>query len=178
MTTNFYDFNTATTQTNYDLIPRGTIAKVNIHIKRGGYDDLENGWTGGYTTKNRVTGAIYLDCEFTVLEGKYYRRKIWSLIGLYSDKNNNKWGEIGRSFIRSILNSAKGFSDKDNSEAAQEARKIKDFGELEGLEFITKIDVELDSNGNERNVIKVAVDSSHKDYAKYMSGNNDIPGWA
>jgi hypothetical protein len=118
-----------------------------------------------------------LDCEFSVLEGEYHKRKIWSLIGLYSDKNNNKWGEMGRSFIRSILNSARGFSDKDNTEIAQEARKINNFSELEGLEFVAKIDTELDSNGIERNVIKAALDPSHKDYAKYMSGNNDIPNW-
>lgn len=178
MTTNFYDFNTATTQINYDLIPKGTIAKVNIHIKPGGYNDAENGWTGGYATKNSVTGAVYLDCEFTILEGEYYKRKIWSLIGLYSDKNNNKWGEIGRSFIRSILNSARNFSDKDNSESAQIARKINDFSELEGLEFIAKIDTELDASGIERNVIKLALDPSHKDYTKYMSGSNNILSWA
>lgn len=176
MDTNFYDFNTVTTQTNYDLVPRGTIAKVNIHIKRGGYNDESQGWLQDYATKSTISGAIYLDAEFTILEGEYCKRKIWSLIGLYSEKNNNKWGEIGRSFIRSILNSAKGVSNKDTSEAAQEARKIKDFSELEGLEFIAKVDIELDSNGNERNVIKVALDPSHKDYAKYMSGNN-IQNW-
>lgn len=109
MDANFYDFNTATTQTNYDLIPRGTIAKVNIHIKRGGYNDESQGWSGGYATKSSNSGAIYLDCEFTVLEGEYYKRKTFGLIGLYSEKNNNKWGEMGRSFIRSILNSARGF---------------------------------------------------------------------
>lgn len=175
---NYYDFNTAVLQANYDLIPRGTIAKVNIHIKRGGYNDESQGWHGGYATKSKNSGAIYFDCEFTVLEGEYSKRKVWSLIGLYNDNNNNKWGEMGRSFIRSILNSARGFSDKDNSDAAQEARKIIDFSELDGLEFIAKIDIEVDASGTERNVIKFALDPSHKDYTKYMSGSNDILSWA
>ncbi|MCC8368791.1 MAG: hypothetical protein LN573_01735 [Rickettsia endosymbiont of Oxypoda opaca] len=102
------------------------------------------------------------------------------MIGLYSEKNNNSWGDIGRGFIRSILNSARGFSDKDNSEYAKYARKIKNFSELDGLEFVAKIDIELDSSGNEKNVIKVAVDPSHKDYAKFMDNNadiTDIAGW-
>jgi hypothetical protein len=177
---NYYDFNTATNQSGFDLISKGTIAKVNLRIKHGGYNDEAQGWIGGYATRNNISGAIYLDCEFTILSGEYTKRKIWSMIGLYSEKNNNSWGDIGRGFIRSILNSARGFSDKDNSEYAKYARKIKNFSDLDGLEFVAKIDIELDSSGNEKNVIKVAVDPSHKDYAKFMDNNadiTDIAGW-
>jgi hypothetical protein len=100
------------------------------------------------------------------------------MIGLYSEKNNNKWGEIGRSFIRSILNSARGFSDKEDSEYAKYARKINDFGDLEKLEFfIVRIDTEVDQSGNEKNVIKVALDPYHKDYVKFMDDITDIPAW-
>ncbi|WP_342270490.1 hypothetical protein [Rickettsia endosymbiont of Orchestes rusci] len=177
----YYDFNTATNQANFDLIPKGTIAKVNLRIKRGGYNDAESGWTGGYATKNDISGAIYLDCEFTILSGEYAKRRVWSMIGLYSEKNNNRWGEIGRSFIRSILNSARGFSDKEDSEYAKYARKINNFGDLENLEFfITRIDIEVDQSGNEKNVIKVALDPYHKDYVKFMDNNadiTDIAGW-
>ena len=173
----YYNFNTAASQINYDLIPKDTIAKVILHIKRGGYNDESQGWLLGYATRSKASGAIYLDCEFTVLEGEYHKRKIWSLIGLYSENNNNKWGEMGRSFIRSILNSSRGFSDKDTSEAAQEARKILGFSELDGLEFIARIDTELDSNSNERNVIKIAIDKSHKNYIKYMNSGNDLHSW-
>ena len=38
-----------------------------------------------------------------------------------------------------MLNSTKGFSDKDNSDAAQLARRINSFADLNGLEFIAKI---------------------------------------
>jgi len=175
----FYDFNTAEEQTEFNLIPKGTIAKVNMQIKPGGYNDPDKGWTLGYATKNQTTGAIYLSCEFTVLEGEHARRKIWSNIGLYSDKNNNRWGDIGRSFIRSILNSAKGFSDKDNSEAAQVARKIESFADLEWIEFAARIDIEQDQDGNYRNVIKHAIDPSHKDYKAVMGlAAIDKPSWA
>jgi len=177
---NYYDFNTATNQSGFDLIPKGTIVKVNLHIKRGGYNDEAQGWLGGYATRNNISGAIYLDCEFTILTGEYAKRRIWSMIGLYSEKNNNSWGDIGRGFIRSILNSARGFSNKDDSVAAQEARKINNFSELDGLEFVAKIDTEVDQSDNEKNVIKVAIDPSHKNYAKFMDDNTDITdiaGW-
>ena len=43
----------------------------------------------------------YLNGEFTVLEGQYAKRKIFTLIGLYSAKGP-EWAKMGRSFVRGI----------------------------------------------------------------------------
>jgi len=178
-TISFYDFNSAEEQTEFNLIPKGTIAKVNMSIKPGGYNNPDKGWTGGYATKSQTSEAIYLNCEFTVLEGEYKGRKIWNIIGLYSEKNDNRWGDIGRSFMRSLLNSAKGFSDKDNSDEAQNARKINSFSDLEYIGFVARIDIEQDQDGNYRNVIKCAIDPSHKEYGKAMGpATLAKPSWA
>ena len=83
--TNWNNFNTAEDQNCYGLIPNGTIAKVRMTIKPGGYDDVAQGWTGGYAARSEA-GAVYLNLEFVVLEGEYTRRKVWSCIGLYSEK--------------------------------------------------------------------------------------------
>ena len=165
---NYYDFNTADKQ--FDLIKKGTLAKVCMRIKCGGYNDQSKSWTKGYATKNDLTGSIYLSCEFTILAGEYKGRKVWSLIGLYSDKNNNRWGDMGRSFLRGILNSSKGFTDKDVSDDAIAARKIESFAQLDGIEFVAKIDVENDENGGEKNVIKTAITKEHKNYHQLMTG--------
>jgi hypothetical protein len=77
------DFNDA--QSNTNLIPKGTLAKVRLTIRPGGFDDASQGWTGGFATRSS-TGAVYLNGEFTVTEGQYARRKIFKLIGLYSPK--------------------------------------------------------------------------------------------
>jgi hypothetical protein len=98
------DFNSA--QSNTNVIPKGTLAKVRLTIRPGGFDDPSQGWTGG-SPRRAATGAVYLDAEYTVLEGPYARRKIWSLIGLYSPKGPD-WANMGRSLIRGILNSARG----------------------------------------------------------------------
>ena len=50
--------------------------------------DPAQGWTGGYATRSD-SGAVYLNAEFTVLEGPYSRRKIFTLIGLYSPKGRS-----------------------------------------------------------------------------------------
>jgi len=132
MTGSWNDFNDA--KQNSNIIPKGTLAKVRLTIRPGGYDDPAQGWTGGYATRG-TTGSVYLSGEFTVLEGPYARRKIFTLIGLYSPKGPD-WTNMGRSLIRGMLNSARGISDKDNSAQAQAARRIAVFTDLDGLEFI------------------------------------------
>lgn len=161
------DFNSADDQSGFDVIPKGTLAKVRMTIKPGGHDDASQGWTGGWATRSNTTGAVYLNCEFVVLEGKYARRKIWSLIGLYSAKGPD-WANIGRAFIKGILNSSRGVSNKDNSPAAQNARRINGLGDLDGVEFAARIDIEKDQNGDDRNKIKMAITPDNKEYASLM----------
>ena len=158
------DYNDA--RSNPNLIPKGTLAKVRLSIRPGGFDDAGQGWTGGYATRGN-SGAVYLNGEFTVLEGQYAKRKIWTLIGLYSPKGP-EWANMGRSLIRGMLNSARGLSDKDVSPQAQAARRIAGFADLDGLEFVARIDVGSDTNGDEKNEVRGAVTRDHKGYAEVM----------
>ena len=166
------DFNDA--QPNSNVIPKGTLAKVRLTIRPGGFDDPAQGWTGGYATRGS-TGAVYLNGEFTVLEGPYAKRKIWSLIGLYSPKGPD-WANMGRSLVRGMLNSARGISDKDNSAQAQAARRINGFADLDGIEFVARIDIGTDINGEDKNEIRAAVTPDHRDYAQVMG--HAAPGTA
>jgi len=167
------DYNDA--QSNPNLIPKGTLAKVRLTIRPGGFDDPSQGWTGGFATRGS-TGAVYLNGEFTVLEGPYAKRKIFTLIGLYSPKGPD-WGNMGRSFLRGMLNSARGISDKDVSPQAQAARRIGGFADLEGLEFLAKIEHGTDAGGEAKNEIRMAVTPDNRDYAKAM-GRTGTPGQA
>ncbi len=153
-------------QSNANVIPKGTLAKVRLTIRPGGFDDPAQGWTGGYA-KRGASGSVYLDAEYTVLEGTYAKRKIWSMIGLYSPNGPN-WANMGRSLVRGILNSSRGISDKDNSPEAQARRRINGFADLDGLEFVARIDVGTDTNGDEKNEIRSAVTPDHRDYAQIM----------
>jgi hypothetical protein len=166
------DYNDA--QSNPNLIPKGTTAKVRLTIRPGGFDDPSQGWTGGYATRGS-TGAVYLNGEFTVLEGPYAKRKIFTLIGLYSPKGP-EWAGMGRSFLRGMLNSARGISDKDVSPQAQAARRIGGFADLEGLEFLAKIDTGTDANGEAKNEIRMAVTPDHRAYAAAMGPHTGAPG--
>lgn len=170
------DFSDAEEQTGGDVIPHKTLAKVHMKIRPGGYDDPQKGWTGGYATRSEATGAVYLDCEFTVMGGKYNKRKVWSLIGLYSTKGP-KWEQMGRSMIRAALESARGIKPQDASDTAMKARQISGFGDLDGLEFVAQIDVEKAEVGSEygdKNKINNVIPATHKDYAPLMAGTAPV----
>ena len=168
------DFNDAEQQQGFDLIPKGTTVKVRMTIKPGGHDDPAQGWTGGYATESFDTGSVYLACEFVVLEGPFAKRKMWSNIGLQSRKGPT-WGQMGRSMIRGILNSARSVHPQDNSPPAASARRIQGFHELDGIEFLARVDVEKDAKGEDRNVVKLVVEPDHKDYAALMGAVSKAP---
>lgn len=160
---NWTDFNDAEQQQGFDIIPKGTVVPVRMTIRPGGHDDPSQGWIGGYATRNDTTGSVYLNCEFVILEGSYARRKVWSVIGLHSPKGTD-WANMGRSLIRAILNSARGLSEKDESPQAQAQRRISSFADLDGIEFLARIDIGTDAKGETKNEIRVAVTPGSKDW--------------
>jgi hypothetical protein len=163
------DFNTASIATEYDLIPQNTIAKVIMSIRSGGFDEEP------YLTKSPHSGSIYLHVEFTVLEGPFSRRKIFQNIGITGvckTGDPDVYGARGRSLLRGIIESSKNIDPHDKSEAAQQARKINGFAELNGITCIVKIGVNKDKSGqyDPQNMVLTAVTPDKKEYQQFMFG--------
>jgi len=158
------NFNDAEDQMSYELIPHKTIAKVRLLLKKGNHVTKE--WPEGYATKSKAGTCVYLACEFVVLSGEYENRKVWSNIGLHSD-NSEKYGEIGRSMIKAILNSARGLHSKDKSPEAEKQRQIKSFADLDNLICVAEITIN-DQGDKPRNEIKTIITSDHARYNEFM----------
>lgn len=170
------DFNDAEAQQGeFNLIPKGTQALVRMAIKPGGHDDASKGWTGGYATASDETGAVFLSCEFVLLTGPFAKRKIWSNVGLHSNKGPT-WAQMGRSFIKAVLNSSRNIHPDDNSPEAQRARQIRSFGELDGAEFAARIGIEKDGRDEHRNTIRLVIEPDHQDYAELIQSRNPREG--
>lgn len=162
------DFNDAEAQqSGFNLIPKGALVPVLMTLKPGGHYDASQGWSDGYPTQSPKTGAVYLAAEFVITGGEYAKRKMWSNIGLYSPKGPT-WSQMGRTFLRAALNSARNVLPQDNSPQAAAARRIQGFVDLDGLEFVVRVDIEKDDRGDDRNVVKMAVEPDHPDYARIM----------
>jgi hypothetical protein len=54
-------------------------------------------------------------------------------------------------------------------------RRISGFADLEGVEFVAKIDVDKDQNGELKNIIKSAVTPDQKGYAEAMGSAPSTP---
>jgi hypothetical protein len=136
-----YNLNTAEEQRSLDVIPTGTICALQLTIRSGGAGD---GWLK--TAKNGI--AEGLDCEFIVVDGPFANRKLWQFLILKGNTPGHaQAGKISRSKLRAILESARGIRPDDNSEAAQKARQVSNWGDLNNLRFVARLGVEPPSNG-------------------------------
>lgn len=161
------NFNDASLQASFELIPANTIAKARLVIKAG------NDQNDPFVTKGKNGHTSYLNCEFIILEGVYAKRKVFDKIGL---AGSDVWVNMGKARIRAILESAKGINPKDMSEIAMAARKINSFEELNGLDCVIKIGIERDKQGQyqDKNRVAAIITPEHISYNEYMNGQ-DIP---
>lgn len=166
-----------------ELIPDNTVAPVILHMR------------GLKPTKDK-SGQM-LDCEFTITEGPFAKRKFWGLMmvsGNGSD-GHKKAVDISFSRLRAMLESAYGVQPADDSAEAMSARRLTDWDDLNGLEFVAKIGVEKGTGDyKDKNVLKAAVTPDDDEYrgfkpkkpkaasngsaAKPAGGNAGRPAWA
>jgi hypothetical protein len=161
------DFNDAEPQVEFGLIPANTIAKAMLTVKQS--NDPQNPGV----TKSKILDSSYVNCEFTIVEGEYAKRKVFHKIGVVG---NEMWVKRGKSLTRAILESAKNIDPKDMSEKAKQARNISSFLDLDGLEPIIKIGIERDRNGAypDRNKILGVITPDSIAYQTYIA-SFDMP---
>ena len=98
---------------------------------------------GGWLRRSNDGLSEALDLELTVVHGEFAKRKVWTLLTLRGTTDGHaEAARISQSKIRAILESARGVRPDDTSEAAVQARRIADYGELNNLRFIARIGVE------------------------------------
>ena len=69
-----------------------------------------------------------------------------------------------------MLCSARGVSAKDKTSGANKALHITGFHDLDGLEFVARIDVGTDTEGPDKNEIRTPITPDHRNYAEVMGG--------
>ena len=160
------DFNSAERQQSFGLIPPKTIVPLVMNIRPGGAGD------GGWYTASKTSDAMMLDVEFTVSEGPYAKRKLWQYFVMSGGKLTNNGdsvaGNISRSTLRAILESARNIKPEDTSDAAVNARRINGLEDFNGMCFLAKIGIEKDKNGQyeDKNKILSVVTPDMKEYTE------------
>lgn len=157
-----YDFNSAQKHVPpSSLIPRNTIVPVHLTLRPG------NAGEGGWLKRNRESTCLMLDCELTVIEGQYARRKVWAMLVVEGEtEGQQKAADITGSMIRGMLEAARGINPSDESEAAMAGRRINNWGDLDGLRFQAVIGIRKQEGYEDKNTFSAVVTPDRKDYEK------------
>jgi hypothetical protein len=177
-----YDLNDAQPQMPPvgDLIPDGTFAKVRMTIRSGGIDGATP-IDARLLKASQSSDAKMLDCEFTVTEGPFARRKFWQNFtvagGKLDEKGQSKGWNISKATFRAMVDSALGLNPQDMSEAAKQKRVIQGLKHLDGITFAARIMIEPASNPQYKDANKLAnvVLPGEPQYAATMQGEQLPP---
>jgi hypothetical protein len=131
------DLNTAGEQRSFEVIPPKTEVTLHLTIRPGGAGE------GGWLRRSANGQSEGLDCEFVVVdEGPHKGRKLWQLFTLSgTTPGHADAGNISLRTLKAIVGSAKGIKPDDTSDAANAARTLDSWGDLDQLRFVARIGV-------------------------------------
>lgn len=157
------DFNTAKKHEPSlgGLLPKGAIVPVHLTLRPGGSGD------GGWLKRNKDGTCMMLDCEFTVVEGEFARRKFWTMLVVEGETDGQKEAaSITGSLVRGILESARGVQPADESASAQDGRRISEWGDLDGMRFWAVVGVRKQQGYDDKNNLAGALTPDKKGWTK------------
>ena len=159
-------------ESNYDLIPAGTLAKARLVIKPG------NSPIDPYLTQSRNGNSHYLNCEFIIMEGRYAKRKIFYKQIIESDNERSCY--FGKLFIKHLLESANGLKKHDDSDEATRMRTLNSLSDLDGLEVAIKVGIDTGGEYRDSNKIEDILTADSPKYEEIVGvahriRSDDIP---
>jgi hypothetical protein len=140
--TSLHDLNNAGGQRAFEVIPANTVVALQLRLRSGSA-------ATDFLVRAQDGASSGLDCEFTVIDdGPYKGRKLWQRYTMCGDRPGHaEAGRISCNTLRAILESARGIRPDDTGEAAQEARRVKDWGAFDGVCFLARLGVRPPQNG-------------------------------
>ena len=172
-----FDFSNAPTDQGGvgDTIPEGTLAWAILTVRP------HNLAVGAVLTPSKSNpDNRYLDCELTILEGPYARRKVWHMIGL---EGSDKWVAQGMSSVRHILEVGRvitNFAAGEPKYRLNESLGERAFMELNELRCAVKLGIEKQEGYEAKNRVKAFLSpnptsNTHKDFMRLVSGDTAGP---
>ena len=158
-----------------ELIPDGTFAKVMMKLRPGGANGASE-MDAGLLKASPHSDAKMLDCEFTVTEGPYARRKFWQNFTVQGGKLDEQGQSVGwkisKSQFRAMIDSALGLNPEDMSDTAKAKRVLRGLADLDGITFVAKIQVEPNRNPayKDANKLDHVVLPTAPEWQKVMAG--------
>jgi hypothetical protein len=166
------NFNNAAPQKevgDFSVIPNNSFVKVVLSIDEPKSEKADpNDKFLSVSAKNNK----YITFTARVTQGKFIDNEM--RYQMYTVDGSEKATNISVSFLRAVLESARGIDPNDTSPNAVSARQVKGWGDFEGIEFIAKVGIEPPKNGKIYNKIKKAVTLDMPEYATVKGGQDII----
>ena len=177
-----FDLNDVEPINSGELLPDGSFAKVMMAIRPGGVDGYTEIDKGLLKASNAPgSDVLSLDCEFTVTEGPFAKRKFWQLFTIAGGKLDDKGASIGwnisKRIFRAMIDSALGLDPEDMSEAAKAKRQLRGLADLNGIGFVAKVAVEPNNDPRypDHNRLDHPVLPTEKEWRAVMNGEAVTP---
>ncbi len=177
-----FDLNDVEPINSGELLPDGSFVKVAMAIRPGGIDGHTEVDKGLLKASNAPgSDVLSLDCEFTVVEGPYAKRKFWQLFTVAGGKVDDKGASIGwnisKRIFRAMIDSALGLDPEDMSEAAKAKRQLRGLADLNGISFVAKVAVEPNNDPRypDHNRLDHPVLPTEKEWRAVMNGEDVAP---
>ena len=171
-----FDFNDAQKQMapQGELIPDGVFSRVKLTIRPGGTNGAVPMDAKLLKSSDR-SDALMLNCEMTLMDGPYARRKFWQNFTVAGGRRDDKGESIGwniaKSSFRAMIDSALGLDPKDETQATRDKRKLEGLRQLDGIVFAARIMVEpASSDYAASNRLANVVVPGEPEYAKIIAG--------
>jgi hypothetical protein len=158
----FFDFNDAGEQRSFDVIPDNTIVTVQLTVRPGGAGD------DGWLRRSKDGACEMVNCEFTVVDGPYAKRKVFQLYTVRgTTPGHAEAAVISRQAFCAMLESARGIRPDDKSDAANAARHAQGWQDLDQLRLVARLGVRPPQDGYAaRNTIKEIVTPERQAWTK------------
>jgi hypothetical protein len=161
-----YDYSSAPPPRDFELIPAGTVATLQMRIRPGGAGE------DNLLKRSKDGACEMLDSEFVLVDGPYARRKFWvNFILEGTGPKHDQAADISRGTLRTILESARNIRPDDLSADAR-ARRTAGLKDFDNIIFIAKIGIEKgkpkhDGSGEnwpDKNVLAGIITPDKKDW--------------
>lgn len=179
-----FDFNTAGPQREFGaVIPDGTFVWAVGVLRDGAFTPP---WASPQdqnlfrTSKEQNSDAVMLDWEFTIQFGPHKNQKFWQLMtldgGQRDDHGQSKAGNISKTTIRAMIESARGIRPDDLTPAAVAGRQVEFLRQLDNIPFACKIGVrDGGSEYPDSNQIAIVITPDMPEYAAIRNGQEVAP---
>ena len=127
-----FDFNEVQPE-DMDRLKDGDVRTFTVLIQPGNYSDLFKGLPDNIATQSE-SGAIYINLKLVDDSNNF----LYDRIGIYSPKGP-KYTNMGRKYIRRMIDSNFGLSSDDASDEAIAKRKIANLSVINGMRIQVKV---------------------------------------